>query len=960
MIKYLEEKLYIKTKDTQSDILYAQWNYDKRLIPIALQAITNLFPHYSLHDVSHSITIINNIVRVLGKDNIDKLSAIDLWMILEASFYHDIGMVIPSEKLSQAINSQDFIQFFKDLQKDKKNSLFNSANLFDIEDNKIRYKNNYFDLDIFEGIKFILAEYFRKIHANRSKEIINNPSTEISLFSPRGIIPPRIFNILGEICSCHTKNFEDVLKLPFCEVGIDTEDAHPRFIACMLRIGDLLDLDNNRFSEVILRTLNKIPIETLRHKSKHLSIESFRSDRQKIEITAKCNNYETANLIQHWFNYLNSEISSQMTKWNDIVPSKEIGYLPTVGDLNVELLDYNLIDGKNKPKFSVDTDKALSLLQGAGIYDGASQCIREILQNSVDASLIRMWLEYNNIEEFNSPQNDYFIAKTKEFPLSIEINSKGKDGEDQMWELIFQDNGTGISANDLRYLMNTGSSSKNKERNAIIESMPEWMRPSGTFGIGFQSIFMLTESINLETKSYFTEQLQFIELNSPNSIKDGDILIQKKASNHSRKPGTKLICNYKTSAIPDGYSIKGEHRYASRIAHNFDPFLHDSMDIEIGKVVDEVFNFSNKCYFPVLLSINGDKIKTQNSEKKKFDYYDSHNSLELSLFFKEGYFQTITYYKNQNVANHLRFNFLQFSLNIHKEKASEVLTLNRNKIKPEFEAILFSQLLDSAFRIIIENFDNIFKDPKQKAIGSMFLNFYSENYAVKNINIKQFNQWEKFEVPIEEKKIKMKDLLDKVKSITLVNIILNTPSYTSEDTYKLIENKLVIELISSHPVFGYTTFLLYKAISFFPYISIITKEDGATNDIIFSKEKPEEPISNQTIINILKHLKGGNSFSARTFIPCSEDFVALRITDNAQSPYVFNYILHLGIYIPIPKMLSPYVAEEDSFGSKKLKVCINDKLIDWVYENRFDIKTTKEDITKTYDEFINKFSLDKL
>ena len=30
-------------------------------------------PHYSLHDETHSITIINNIVRILGVENIDKL-----------------------------------------------------------------------------------------------------------------------------------------------------------------------------------------------------------------------------------------------------------------------------------------------------------------------------------------------------------------------------------------------------------------------------------------------------------------------------------------------------------------------------------------------------------------------------------------------------------------------------------------------------------------------------------------------------------------------------------------------------------------------------------------------------------------------------------------------------------------------------------------------------------------------
>jgi len=70
MLKYIENLLYEKTKDTQSQILYAQWNYDKKTIPEILQTISNIFPHYSLHDESHSITIINNIVRVLGKENI--------------------------------------------------------------------------------------------------------------------------------------------------------------------------------------------------------------------------------------------------------------------------------------------------------------------------------------------------------------------------------------------------------------------------------------------------------------------------------------------------------------------------------------------------------------------------------------------------------------------------------------------------------------------------------------------------------------------------------------------------------------------------------------------------------------------------------------------------------------------------------------------------------------------------
>ena len=125
---------------------------------------------------------------------------------------------------------------------------------------------------------------------------------------------------------------------------------------------------------------SKVPIDTLIHKSKHMSIESFRADKNEISIFAKCQDYDVAEITQHWFDYINSEITNQMSNWNKIVPSKDIGYLPSIESLKVELAPYEYIDGKNKPKFSVDTSKALDLLRGAGIYEKPEQSFREILQ----------------------------------------------------------------------------------------------------------------------------------------------------------------------------------------------------------------------------------------------------------------------------------------------------------------------------------------------------------------------------------------------------------------------------------------------------------------------------------------------------------------------------------------------------------------------------------------------------
>lgn len=961
MVKHLENLLYEKTKDTQSEILFAQWNYDKKVIPTVLNAVSTLFPHYSLHDETHSITIINNIVRILGVNNIEKLSAIDIWLILEASYSHDVGMVTTSEELAESLQSKEFINFFESLLKDEKSGLHEFASQFIISEGRIKYKSDYLSLEFHDGIKFILAEFYRRVHAERSKEIIENPSRKVLTSSPRGVIPQRIFKILGDICASHTKDFSDVLELSFCEVGIDVEDAHPRFIACLLRIGDLLDLDNNRFSEVMLRTLTKIPIDTLNHKAKHLSIESFRVDREKIEVLAKCDDYDTANITQHWFNYLNSEISQQMINWNNIVPSKDLGYLPTIGNLKVELLKYDYIDGKSKPKFRVDTDKALSLLQGAGLYDGAYQCIREVLQNAIDSTLIRIWLEYKDSKNFTTPQSPDFLKVIEDYPVKVIIKEESIQGEFKNWIIEIHDSGTGISNNDLKFLMKTGSSSKNTFRTNIIDSMPPWMKPSGTFGIGFQSIFMITDVVTIETKSFFDEQYQIIELNNPNSVKDGDILIKKEQTTHAIKPGTRLILKYKTLAVPNEYSINSEHENASRIAYSYDPFSHESLDIELGKVIDEIFSFSYKSQITVNLIIDNESYETRSNKTKQFDFFEEDNSLELkfNVGSKNQHMRIISYYKNQRVENSLGFKlmFLGIECNIHKDKASKVLTLNRNKIRPEYKNILFQDILYSSFKILTKNFEEVLQSDEEKALGSMFLNFYSKEKNVSNFNVLEFDHWKRLNIVVDEEEMRFEELLNSTKSLKLVydsNI-----SAQFSDTYSLTGEELTITMKGSSPAYEYTSFFLYKTSEIFTSFAITTTNLLNISEVYFTIEKQKSAIDKDTLKRILKNLSGRHS-TARRVIPCIEEFFGLRLKDDAFMPYVYHYSFDSNIHLSYPKMLSPYISETDDSEKSRLKVVLNQKLYDWVFENRYDSKTTKEEVIESYRSFIESFDLEDL
>lgn len=947
MLKYIEDLLYEKTKDKQSQVLYAQWNYDKKIIPEILQTISNIFPHYSLHDETHSITIINNIVRVLGKKNIEKLSAIDLWFILEASYKHDIGMAISASEIQDTLKSKDFISFFKNILRDKKHSLYQFASQFKVKNTKIEYKKKHLDLELHDGIKFLLAEYYRSQHSKRSKEIIENHNKEFDLGNNETLIPKRIFKILGAICDSHTQNFEDVMKLSFSEVGIDIEDAHPRFIACMLRIGDLLDLDNNRFSDVMLKTLHKIPLDTLKHKDKHLAIESFRVDRKRIEILARCEDYEVANITQHWFNYLNNEISQQMIKWNEIVPSKEFGHLPTIGNLRVELKKYDFIDGKNKPQFKVDTEKALTLLQGAGIYENAYQSIREILQNSIDATLVRIWLEHEETKNFNTPSSEDFLKLLSQYPITISITKDKTTKKHVDWKIEIEDCGIGISSDDLKYLMTTGSSSRNNKKREVIDSMPSWMKPSGTFGIGFQSIFMLTEQVVINSKNFFDEQFQVVELNSPNSQKDGAILIEKKKSNHKKKVGTKITFLHKTKKMPNSYSIPADHKLMKEVTRLFDPIIDKSFDIDIASIIDKASLTSSKSYIPLTLYFNKEIMKDSKIERiQPFYYFSKKQSMEIS---SASFHSSRVFYKNQFVEKNKLpiFKFMNFDINILGDDASEVLTINRNSIREEYNKKLTKKVFKVAFEYLTKKYGD-FEEPQIIDV-SMFLNYYFDK------KVEKYDAWKNYEIIIEGTGYRLGDLFNEITELEIIkNDALNITN--AQDIYRKESSKLIIDIRESNNITAFMTAIISK------YFTTVTF-DSSNNKKIFNKENKENSFLENDILQILKKQKEYDM--TRVKIPCLNKYNKIRLKDNAYKPWL--RVLDINIHgIKLPSMLSPYFSkckDSDYIFScieAKLEYKVTSKLIDWVYKNRYDKKTSKKEIKLTYEQFNNDINITEI
>ena len=130
------ENLFVKKANEKIETyrcLIAHWDQVKLHIPKVLSCITLVFPHYTLHDVSHSEEILNSIKRVLGEETLELLSVTDLWMILCAAYCHDVGMFISGEELKKIFDDEKFIQYLTGI--DNTSELYDYAKCFKRDEN---------------------------------------------------------------------------------------------------------------------------------------------------------------------------------------------------------------------------------------------------------------------------------------------------------------------------------------------------------------------------------------------------------------------------------------------------------------------------------------------------------------------------------------------------------------------------------------------------------------------------------------------------------------------------------------------------------------------------------------------------------------------------------------------------------------------------------------------------------
>lgn len=345
LVKHLKN---LCSQDEKYKNLYAVWTMDQEIYSKALMAVPLNFPHYSMHEASHSLSIINKIEMLLGEDRIRSLSPTDTFMILESSYLHDFGMIISNNELNKVWGEVSFQRFLKSLIETSYDEDIIKAAKFlldfqneDKEEDKnkkfIFKENSKWAVDVKNYVTLISAEYFRRKHSTRSADWINDPNNLGININYNKLIPERIMRLIGKVAICHGTSFEKTFEsMKHIDNGIGTDKIHPRFIACLLRLGDLLDLDNGRFNAVFENTA-PFPDSSKLHKLKHGSITHFLICQQKIEVSALCEDDKVYRVTREWFDWLKEELKNLSSKWAEIVPNNFQGGPPSLGDIKLSI-----------------------------------------------------------------------------------------------------------------------------------------------------------------------------------------------------------------------------------------------------------------------------------------------------------------------------------------------------------------------------------------------------------------------------------------------------------------------------------------------------------------------------------------------------------------------------------------------------------------------------------------------
>ncbi len=424
------------------------------------------FKNYTLHDGIHVRNVLDAMGGLLG-DWIGKLSAGEIELLILAACLHDLGMVYTDEERESAFSRERACQEFL---REYAPELLGCASEEWPEDKR--------------------QWYLRTLHPFRISEVLQNEGwMELMDSWPVRAVPKRC--VLA-VCQAHGEGPKE-LRINRELEYLAASDADPLFCALLLRLADLLDFDDTRAPRV-LYSYAAYNEKSREEWKKHQSSAGFSYQPvpagEELPYKARCKNPEIEHAVRHFLDWVDEELyqCAGLQRYCRAGWRQEFPFPRAVCRGEIES------DGYLGGDFSLtmDQEQILHLLMGENLYDDRDVFVRELLQNAIDATLLRGEMDASFV-----PEESHIDCW------------EWSDKEGKLWFRI-DDYGTGMTLGMLqRYFLKVGNSyytSQELKRDLRDHGRMEEFYGISCFGIGFLSCFLCGDFVEVSTLYFDPEK----------------------------------------------------------------------------------------------------------------------------------------------------------------------------------------------------------------------------------------------------------------------------------------------------------------------------------------------------------------------------------------------------------------------------------------------------------------------
>lgn len=458
------------------------------------KAILMHMGEFTLHDGDHLFRVLILMEKLLSPKNIEELSIPELLLLILSAFFHDIGMAPAIKDVLSWKKVWDYTPNFDDEADKKEYDRFQRYYLArpehkaKLEEFIVRGNNSGTDL-----IKsYLIADYIRTTHAERARYIIERDWLEKIKYRDVDLTVE-----FASICFSHNEDPFSILELDQNFLCGPDVYANLQLVAVILRLSDLLDFDAKRTPSVLYSHLFVRHPISIQEWDKHRAIEAWTINSECIQYHAKCSHPAIEASIHGFCDVIDNELSScnniisEINEFNRIQGKKCSIKIPFKVDRS-KVCTKKGIDGNpvyiyKETQFNLSKNQVIDLLMGTKLYGDPEVALRELLQNSIDACLLRSALETS----WNTP-----------YTPEIHIKYFTENDEDV---LEITDNGTGMDQNIIdSYYSKVGSSFyKSSEFYDLKTQSNAKFTPTSRFGIGILSCFMVADTMEVDTRRVY-------------------------------------------------------------------------------------------------------------------------------------------------------------------------------------------------------------------------------------------------------------------------------------------------------------------------------------------------------------------------------------------------------------------------------------------------------------------------